>query len=177
MAQQDVPGLKESVLGNVLIGPFRLRQVEHAVGDALNPRDAILPRFVHLFDVRSVSQEMKQFFKRLGYDVFAELNAAEIRVGLEIAGTMFEQRLFLNRFPRHCACRRFVQLSGKPRLDRALRFRQVVRLDRISSVAEVEAVGGDFEEEDFFLLPREFFVEKEDAGLNAGVRLEHACRE
>ena len=48
---------------------------------------------------------MKQFFKRLGYDVFAERNPAEIRVGLEIAGTVFEQRLFLNRFPRHCACR------------------------------------------------------------------------
>ena len=53
-----------------------------------------------------------------------------------------------------------------------MRFRKVVRFYFSALVAEVEAVGGDFEEEDFPGLPREFLVEQEDAGLHAGVGLE-----
>jgi hypothetical protein len=69
------------------------------------------------------------------------------------------------------------RLCFEPRFHYSLCFGQVVRFDFASLVAEVEAVGGDFEEEDLLRLPREFFVEQEDARLDARLRLEDTGRE
>src|SRR5437773_2896803 len=81
---------------------------------------------------------------------------------------------FFNQFPDKWHCSFFSEFTFEPRLHDVLCFRQVVRFDFSALVAEIEAVGGDFEEEDFPELPRECFVQQEDAGFHAGIRLEYA---
>jgi len=51
-------------------------------------------------------------------------------------------------------------------LHHALGFRKIVRFDFPALIAEVKTVGGDFQEEDYVGLAREFLVEEEEARLD-----------
>jgi len=87
--------------------------------------------------------------------------------GLEADRFTCKQRFSFDALPNDLACGGIVGFPFEPSLYDTFCFRKVIVRNFSTLVAKVEAVGGDFEEEYFFGLPREFFVEQEDAGLSS----------
>ena len=91
---------------------------------------------------------------------------------METYTALFEQRLLLDRFPHRRASFCFVQVPRKPCLNDALCFGDIVFENRSALSPKVEAISVDLQKKNLIDLAGEFFVEKEDARLHAGIRIE-----